>query len=170
MVNATRKLFLHFQNRETPLSVHREKFDSLVVVIEGFGVSIGEHPKLINEELNLLEDNEREDEIVVKAATLVARDRVLGMIFLTSGGRNKYGTLMMDLENDETKGFDNYPKSVVDAYDLMIRYRTPKRAPFNRNNANESMSFVNKGSIDKSKVECYSCHQMDHYANVCPKK
>lgn len=76
----------------------------------------------------------------------------------------------MDLENDETKGFDNYPKSVVDAYDLMIRYRTPKRAPFNRNNANESMSFVNKGSIDKSKVECYSCHQMDHYANVCPKK
>lgn len=88
LVNATRKLFLHFQNRETPLSVHREKFDSLVVVIEGFGVSIGEHPKLINEELNLLEDNEREDEIVVKAATLVARDRVLGMIFLTSGGRN----------------------------------------------------------------------------------
>ena len=62
---------------------------------------------------------------------------------------------MMDLENDETKGFDNYPKSIPEAYDLLLRYKTPRRAPFNRQGNGENMTFVNKGQgMDKSEIQC----------------
>lgn len=78
---------------------------------------------------------------------------------------------MINLENDKVKGFDNYPKNISEAYDLLIRYRTPRRVPFNRHGNAENVTFVNtRQAMDKSKIQCYSCSEMGHYANECPKK
>ena len=81
------------------------------------------------------------------------------------------------MENDYTKGHDNYPTSVADAFQMLSNYKQyNKTQP-----AHTGVSFAecgkgrqNKGKNgndkDLANVECYHCHKKGHYANKCPDK
>lgn len=55
-----------------------------------------------------------------------AKKRAVGKVIVTSGDRHKYGNLMIELEDDKIKGFDNYQKFVSEANDIILRNRTPR--------------------------------------------
>jgi hypothetical protein len=40
--------------------------------------------------------------------------------FLVGSDRDRYGKLVEDLENDHIQGSDKYPKTLTDAYSLLV--------------------------------------------------
>ena len=159
LIQADKKLKSCFQIRDTSLADHKERFDALVAVLEGHAGSVGVHPKLLKDELDLLQDHERKEEANVKVAKVDARDRALAMLFLTSGDRTRYGSMLLALENDKLKGFDNYPKTLEKAYTLMLNYKQGKKLN-PKGQLSDSVTFVNKGTKDKSEVNCYNCGEL----------
>lgn len=164
LVNTTKRLYGCYQGRETPLESHHEKFQALLEIIEEYGGEIPVHEALLEEELELYVDHERKTEECIKEATELAKQRLIGMIFLLSCDRTSYGSLIEDPQNDKLKGFDNYPKTINEAYNLLVNYNRGGRKTRVSNNEGDSVSFVNKGHpIDKSNKECYNCHKLGNF-------
>lgn len=52
-----------------------------------------------------------------------AKEISLSIAFLAHSDKRRYGKLLEDLENDYTKGTDNYPLNIVKAYQLLSEYK-----------------------------------------------
>ena len=154
LVNALKKFFLTFQGRGVTIESHYERFIGMMEVVEGYGGSFPVHNKLVNEELEYYDENERTNTMNLQAATETARERLTSMLFLLSVGRSRYGSLLTELETDKVKGFDNYPKTLDEAYSMIISYSSIRKFE-QRREASEDVSFVCKEqTFDKSKIEC----------------
>ena len=121
-MNALKKLFLTFQGRGVSIESHYERFVGMTEVVEGYGGSLPVHNKLINEGLGYYDNSDRNEPANIKAAADTARDRLMGMLFLLSIDRSRYDSLLMELFSDKVKGFDNYPKTLDEAYAMIISY------------------------------------------------
>ena len=64
-------------------------------------------------------------------------------MFLHQSNRRRYGKLLVELENDFTKGNGDYPDTLVKAYHLLSEYKhyQPKFVP---TNSSSSVAFVQK--------------------------
>ena len=74
----------------------------------------------------------------------------------------------MHLQNSFFDGVDNYPTTVLEAYNILHLQR--KENPY-QVQENDGVSFAQNGQKkDLSNIWCYSCNQMGHYANSpeCP--
>jgi len=125
-----------------------------------------------------------------------ARESFLAICFLQRADENRYGELQDELKKRIIKGRDEYPQTVADAYDLLLktskqigykknRFRT-RNGQWNRNNQNfvfaqkvkkdekseeditEEAIAGTDGVIHKG-VKCYSCQDIRHYSAQCPK-
>ena len=52
-----------------------------------------------------------------------AREIYLACVFVINSDLRRYGRLIEELENDDTKGNDNYPCNMVKAYQLLNEYK-----------------------------------------------
>jgi hypothetical protein len=59
----------------------------------------------------------------ITAAKLTAKERYLSVTMLSAADNSRYSKLNEELENDYTKGRNHYPKTVTDAYNLIMNYR-----------------------------------------------
>jgi hypothetical protein len=57
-------------------------------------------------------------------AKKAAQEQYLAVAFLRRSDRNRYGQLLVDLENAYTRGNDRYPKTVTSAYSLLTNFAT----------------------------------------------
>ena len=69
-----------------------------------------------------------------------ARNRYLAFAFLRGADRVRYGRLQTDLENQYTRGNDQYPIDITSAYNLLVNYCGDSNRS-NRNNATNSTPF-----------------------------
>jgi hypothetical protein len=76
------------------------------------------------------------------------------------------------------KGSNHYPKTVTEAYNLIVNYRQSKPAGRIYNDS-EGFAFVsvmaNRQPRDRQfrdikKVKCCNCNKKGHYSNDCPDK
>jgi hypothetical protein len=97
-----------------------------------------------------------------------ARDKFLGMAFVHTVDRYRYGTLLDELENEMTKGTDNYPVNVTKAYTLVVNHKSQQRGVIRLFNDSEAVSFANVNGKrippDINTMKCYSCQKLGHYA------
>ena len=70
-----------------------------------------------HEDLTRLNDDERDD------IDDLASKRYLSIAFLQQSDKRRYGKLTEELENDFTKGNDNYPRDVTKSYQLLNDYK-----------------------------------------------
>ena len=56
-------------------------------------------------------------------AKQTAKQEYLAVAFLLAADRNRYGILIQDLENEFTQGVDKYPKTLTDAYYLLLNWK-----------------------------------------------
>jgi len=63
----------------------------------------------------------------------IARDRTLALAFLKRADRCHFGTLWADLENQFSRGNDQYPTNLTAAYSLLVNFKPPKRDEPRRN-------------------------------------
>ena len=100
------------------------------------------------------------------------------MDMLRRADRDRYGQLVIDLENQHTFGTDKYPTSMIDTYALLTNYKKPRLQNTRRNNTDnatvtppateEGMTFVQRGEqVPIEEVQCYNCQEMGHYASRC---
>ena len=124
-------------------------------------------------------------EIKIRAA---ARERYLAMMFLKKVNRKKYGDLWVSLKNNYSRGTDQYPHTLSDAYSLVCSH-TPEIRDSKKNRdyrdrliptPNPSpqppdISFLQQHEIVPDtgentfpNVTCFKCRTKGHYANKCP--
>jgi hypothetical protein len=105
-----------------------EKFVTCVAVLEQYRGSIGRDQGAVEDEIDAAVYTILATAEETKQASDVARNKFLVMAFLCAVDKQRYGKLLDELENDFTKGTDNYPDSVMKAYNLVINHKGHHRA------------------------------------------
>jgi hypothetical protein len=100
---------------------HLEKFKNLIEVVEHCGGSFLEE--------GLVQDALGDKTIADLTAGEIekARDLYLATAFVLSADRGRYGKLIEDLENNFVQGTNKYPKTLEDAYNILMYWKYDSR-------------------------------------------
>jgi len=110
----------------------------------------------------------------------LARDKTLAIVFIRGVDPTRYGTLITDLANQFSMGFDNYPTDLTAAYGLVVNYKTPantrstNQATPIQAETTSAITFVNTAAVAGTNgvvhngITCFNCQETGHYA--CWKK
>jgi hypothetical protein len=102
-----------------------------------------------------------------------AKEMYLACAFILGADKTRYGRLIEDLENSYTQGDDKFPKTMTEAYNLLVNW---KQNPQNYmrvvdSAAHEGTMFVTDGT-DQDNVhfqgKCWICKETGHKKNDCP--
>ena len=88
----------------------------------------------------------QDDEI--KMIETTAREIYLACAFVISSDLRRYGCLIEELENDYTKGNDNYPRNMAKAYQLLNKYK--QWNPIATLPESLGVAFLQQGNNNKS--------------------
>jgi hypothetical protein len=152
-----------------------DKLQTCVAIVDQFGGdNLGRDYTAVNNEIEatgILNAVTATTEQKVEASQ-IARDKYLAVAYIAASDKTHYGKLLEDLENDFTKGTNNYPVNVASAYNLVVNYKNYLKAGGRLINDTEVVSFANvrRRQVDRSKVKCYNCNVLGHYANECTEK
>jgi len=167
---AKRRFYLFTQRPEMSNHDYLEKFQNLVEVVETNGGNVGTDDALVEEEL-ILQKTSRADasSAVMKSAIERGRARYLATAFLVGTDKNRYGLLVQDLENSFLQKQDRYPRTLVEAYQLICNWKhDPSHFLKNLNKANEGLAFTNDGNkTPRNKTTCTRCGQEGHISPHC---
>jgi hypothetical protein len=196
MYTATKKFFNYRQGPKETEAEYMANFKDLLDAIIYYGGSLGEDPVLVRAELVKLgydmdSYDTMNDTIRAKlqldfepgsapyvAAAKVAQEKFVAVSFLMSSDPRRYKQLLIELENDHSKGTGNYPTTLTAAYSLLVNYRTQSFQQNNRNQQNttsdgdksdvsdDDVSFLNNGFVPT----CHHCGKKGHIAPKCPLK
>ena len=148
------------------------KFKNTIEVIEHCGGTIGEDKTLVLEELKSVgRNNETVSAEEIETATDLARCKMYTIAFLKRADKGRYGQLSTDLENQFTRGTDQYPASITETFNLLVNYKKPmiarKRSNRQGNEGNgntgstsaqEELIFVQQtnGEPPIEEIQCYN--------------
>jgi hypothetical protein len=110
-----------------------------------------------------------------QAVHTAASELYQATMFLQQSDRRRYGKLLEELENAFTKGNDDYPVTLVNAYRLLSEYKhwEPKSTP----SESSSVAFAQQTDKDKDKrkddswqlkATCHHCGEVGHIRPHCP--
>ena len=120
---AKRQFFLLSQGHNT-VGEYYEQFKNQTDVLSHIGAGIGDDEGIMKQVLRSqgININDATDE-QEEAAELEGIQWYLALAFLMGSNRNRYGRLLEKLENDFTAGNDNYPKTLTDAYKMLLEWK-----------------------------------------------
>jgi hypothetical protein len=187
--------YSHHQGPEETNVNYMSKFKNTVEVIERYGGNIGDDKVLITEELKVALKSTNQGVLStatakqIETATLTARRKSHAIAFLKRTDKHRYGQLVTDLEYQYTRGNDQYPTGVTEAYNLIVNFKRTavarKRHPGTTRDTNrrennndrattpapppDALAFTqNNGEAPPiATIQCYNCQQMGHYASDC---
>ena len=124
---AKRQFFLLSQGRNT-VGEYYDQFKNQTDVLSHIGAGIGDDTAIMKQVLrsqgiNIDEATEVEEE----AAEAEGIQWYLALAFLMGSDRTRFGRLLEKLENDFTAGNDNYPKTLTDAYNMLLEWKDDPR-------------------------------------------
>ena len=138
---AKRQFFLLSQGRNT-VGEYYEQFKNQTDVLDHIGAGIGDDDAITRQVLrsqgiNIEEATEAKEE----AAEIQGTEWYLALAFLMGSDRSRFGRLLEKLENDFTAGHDNYPKTLTDAYNMLLEWKDDPRLLM-RMAGNDGISFT----------------------------
>ena len=176
-----------------------KKFNNMVHVIEHCGEQIGGEPGPLASTLTDLgyNPNNFTPAEFMEAYEIVKAEH-LATCFLYGADRTRYGDLMRSFENSYIEGSDRYPKTLNDAYNILVKYKMDPRninrmmdeidssgvafmqdgeeGPVDNEdgpNEDKGMTFVQAAKQAQSAykgVKCFGCGKMGHFDRDYPKK
>jgi hypothetical protein len=141
-----------------------EKFQNSVEVIEHCGGDFGIDTGLIDATFATTNPAVTRDTTtppMVKAAEKNAREQYLACTFLLGSDRKQYGKLLENLENEFTQKTDKWPKTITDAYSLLLNWKQDPRNLLQIVGASsDGVAFTNIGERRESdwRESDYACH------------
>ena len=109
------------------------------------------------------------------------KEQYVAYAFIYKSDNDRYNKLKEELQNDYMKGNNNYPDTLVEAYQMLTNYRQPNNKKLGTKSS--GVSFAQQGKNKNSKgnnsrnsnnnnkfadYECYKCHKKGHIASNCP--
>jgi hypothetical protein len=170
---ALRKFYNGQQEKSSNAQDCYQRFKNHIEVVEHCGGSLGKHQGLIDKKLE-----ERGLSIVTcsiddhREAITDSREEHLACAFLLGSDRKWCGKLIEDLENGHVQRNDKYPKTLVEAYNLLIHWKQDPKNLMIGSSTSDGMAFANVGGEqrppqDNSQTQCHNCQEMGHYASTC---
>jgi hypothetical protein len=143
-----------------------ESFQTLVSVITEYGGEIAHNPVGISAALKdkgggLASITPTE----LDEARATAKERYLAVASMSAADKSRYSKLTEELGNDYTKDSNRYPKTVTEAYNLIVNYQW-SRPSVRVYNDTEGVAFTNVESTRRSRPRvtppdiatvCYNC-------------
>ena len=125
LVDAYKSLYRFRQGEHMSNSEYLEKMKDLIEVVEHFGEEIGCTQSRIASFLDRSsDDNQERSEQDFTTAKLRAREEFMACLLLTQSDPKRYGNLILDVENEFTRGTDGYPNTLSKAYDMLVNYKS----------------------------------------------
>jgi hypothetical protein len=172
-----------YQSTEITLTAYKAEYESRIDVVEHYGGSICEYPNLILlVDVSIIGDDERKQ---------AAKLKFLAINFIIRSDKRRYVILIADLANQYTRGNNQYPKDITEAYSMLVNYKTP--FPIKNKEYERPSLVVNKGNNDAisemtgtalltantntvpgtdgklhEHITCHVCHIKGHYSPDCP--
>ena len=120
---AKRQFFLLSQGRNT-VGEYYEQFKNQTDVLDHIGAGIGDDDAITKQVLwsqgiNIDDATEAQKD----AAEIQGIEWYLALAFLMGSDRSRFGRLLEKLENDFTAGHDNYPKTLTNAYNMLLEWK-----------------------------------------------
>ena len=176
--------YYHYrQGPDTSLSKYLEDFQGLIDVLEHYGGSIGHDDGLVS---TISGGSTGQN---LKAS----RNKAVALAFLRQADRKRYGALWADLENQFSRGNDQYPIDLTAAYSMLINYKPaptqhkerangPNTTPTPKNDetttpeetgltfAQTTAAIPGSDGLTHAHITCFECQSNGHYASTCPKR
>ena len=155
---AKRHFFLLSQGRNT-VGEYYNQFKNQTDVLEHIGAGIGDDEAIMKQVLrsqgiDVDEATEAEEE----AAETEGTQWYLALAFLMGSDRSWFGRLLEKLENDFTAGNNNYPKTLTDAYNMLLEWKDDPRLLM-RMAGNDGISFATNTLDVEQDTETGTTHQ-----------
>ena len=104
--------------------IYLDRFIGLVKRYEYYGEEPGAQTAWIQQQLSLLEmDPVNPTEEEWTEARSQARDEYLVILLVRHSDQERYGGLIVDLQNNHTRGTVQYPTTINKGYDLLVNHR-----------------------------------------------
>jgi hypothetical protein len=183
--------YAYKQGQHQQLYDYLKEFQSLVQVLEHYGAEFGAdgpNQESVMAEVKIEFPNLSDTGLRMRAV-LAAKRKSIAIAFLKNADRTKYGGLWADLENQFTRGSDQYPTEIIAAYNLLMNFKAPprqfqrqerQRQPIQDDTESTSgisaLTFLHStpvagtDGVTHPTVECFDCHDKGHYANLCPSR
>ena len=169
---ALKRFYNCAQGRFATTQAYMEHFQNVVDVVTQSGGSIGGHAGI---EDAIIRERGTTPELIADddlgAVTAEADARVKAVAFLLGSDKARYGKLIEDLENDYLQGRNNYPRTVLAAYNLLTNWKQETRFGWRAPQA-DGVAFATtdggKKTPVKKNVTCHKCGVKGHYATDCP--
>lgn len=129
-LHAAKKRFYQFyQTRDMTNAQFLKKFQKYILVVEQYGGDIGWDPRSMRAELTAagISDHDAATDEQKETANQAAKDKYRAVALLHAADRGRYWKLIEDLENDYTKGNNNYPTTISGAYNLLENYKNSQQ-------------------------------------------
>jgi hypothetical protein len=183
--NAKCTFYSYQQAADETNANYLSKFKNVIEVIEHYRGAIGEDQVLVLEELKkdgVDNDIPTADELA--QATKTTKNKAHAMAFLKRADKGRYRQLSTELENQYTRGTDQYPITVTEAYNLLVNYLKPADVPRDRNATRnrdhggrggggrsattppvDKLSFAQREEPPIATIQCYNRQAFGHYAS-----
>ena len=138
---AKRQFFLLSQGRNT-VGEYYNQFKNQTDVLSHIGAGIGDDTAIMKQVLRSQDINiDEATDVQEEAAATEGIQWYLALAFLMGSDRSRFGRLLEKLENDFTAGNDNYPKTLTDAYNMLLEWKDDPRLLM-RMAGNNGISFT----------------------------
>ena len=177
-----KQFYSHYQKFAVPCDTYLDSYNNLQDVVEHCGGNIGNHPSLLAYTYKLKNINETTtDSEEIKTVLNATKESYGAIAFLCGLNQTRFQGLMDELANSYLNGRDEYPKTIVAAYNLVLHWAGGnKTAPTGQNDAvsfntidEEADVNTTSGGVilrkDGLPVKCVICGD-NHWPNKCPNK
>ena len=155
---AKRHLFWLSQGRNT-VDEYYDQFKNQTDVLEHIGAGIGDDEAIMKQVLRSQgSDVDEATEAQEEAAETEGTQSYLALAFLMESDQSRFGRLLENLENDFTAGNDNYPKTLTDAYNVLLEWKDDPRLLM-RMAGNDGISFATNALDEEQNTETGTTHQ-----------
>ena len=138
---AKRQFFLLSQGHNT-VGEYYDQFKNQTDVLSHIGAAIGDDTAIMKQVLRSQDINVDEaTDVQEEAAATEGIQWYLALAFLMGSDRSRFGRLLEKLENHFTAGNDNYPKTLTDAYNMLLEWKDDPRLLM-RMAGNDGISFT----------------------------
>ena len=132
MDDARTAYYGYTQPKHQLLADYLRHFQSLIDVMDHYGASIGEDRAFLDKAGILMDESPPSEgrsgysELMLQynvRKSLAARNRSIALSFLKRAYKPRYGSLWTDLENQYTRGTDQYPRDLTAAYNMLLNFK-----------------------------------------------
>ena len=176
MCYAVKALFTMSQREHDSPRDHLDRITSHLEVLSSMDVNIGDFESLALQDedyKSIVLPDENDKEAFIKKW----KDRFHAVCYLSTLNKQKYGSLIGDLENGYTMGDNKYPDNLTEAYNYAVHYKDysndqrvkqKKKEDKKDKEDNDQDSGLNFAQQSGNNKRCYTCGKVGYTKRTCP--